>query len=240
MEHLPQQWLEPEQLEARWINLGRGKLDNPYSSDRLIGARESKIDDGWVMCEIYELVDGRRVVAEVRIYPTPPGWYLEPDYKPVATHVRMFGERAYKDDVVPRGGVTARLMQRARLGHRHAEDVIVDYRKTLKERFGDKAAERFDATLGEVPRRRGGPALPDIYYADIAVQYEMCCNSGSRSPIKDLTEALKVSDAKIRSDIRRARQKGFLEPATMMGAAGGEATEKAHQLVEANTEKGAK
>jgi hypothetical protein len=123
-------------------------------------------------------------------------------------------------------------MQRARLGHRHAEDVIVDYEEAIRERYGDKAAERFDATIKAKPRRSGGPALPDLYYADVAVQYEMVGKTGSRSPVKDLSEARGVTDSKIRSDIHRARGKGFLEPATMMGSPGGNATEKAHSLVQ--------
>ena len=214
--------LEPGELEQRWHDLERPKEEYPFRSDRIVGAREAELAGGWVLFEIYEMVEGRRVIAEVRVF---PAW---PDGRRSET---MHGERA-PDDVVPRGGVGARLMQRARLGHRHAEDVIVDYEEAIRERYGDKAAERFDATIKAKPRRSGGPALPDLYYADVAVQYEMVGKTGSRSPVKDLSEARGVTDSKIRSDIHRARGKGFLEPATMMGSPGGNATEKAHSLVQ--------
>ena len=231
-----QRWIEPHELERHWYELGREQEDYPVSLRNIVGARMSEIADGWVQFELYELVDGRRVVCEIRVYPTPPGEFATSG---VYTKLFMIGERS-PEDVIPHGGVTARLMQKTKIGYVHAEPVVVDYRETIRRWHGDEAAERFDATLGEAPRRRGGPALPDIYYADIAVQYEMCGKSGSRSPIKDLTKARKVSDSKIRSDINRAREKGFLEPATKWGTPGGNATEKAHRLVKAHAEKGTK
>ena len=221
-----QQWIEPHELERRWFELGREKEDYPVSLRNAVGARISEIADDWVQFEIYELVNGRRVVVEVRVFPIPPGQFATSGVH----KVHMFGERS-PEDVVPHGGVTARLMHKTKIGHIHAEEVVVDYRKSLQEWFGADAVMRFDEVIGQPPRRRGGPALPDSYYADIAVQYEKLGVTGNKSPIKYLAEVRGVSDAKMRSDIHRARQKGFLEPATKWGTPGGTATGKAHQLL---------
>lgn len=234
--HRSQRWIEPHELERHWDELGREQEDYPVSLRNIVGARMSEIADGWVQFELYELVDGRRVVCEIRVYPTPPGEFATSG---VYTKLFMIGERS-PEDVIPHGGVTARLMQKTRIGHLHADEVVVDYRRSLQKWFGDEAVERFDAVIGQPPRRTGGPALPDSYYADIAVQYEKLGETGNKQPVKYLAEVRGVSIAKIRADIHRARKKGFLGPAVKWGTPGGIATEKAHQLVEANAQKGAK
>ena len=195
------------------------------------GMFEWDLGDGWMVAEIYERIEGRPVVAELRIFPRPP------KAKAGKTRAaRCYGERSPEsnNDAVPSGGITGTLLREVKPGMRNAEPVIDDYRDalmTIQAFLTEDVAEvvaRLDKQIGRPSRAKTGEGRrqTDRYYSEIAVDYERLCAEGNRAPVKTMAEERGLDIGRMRSHIHRARRNGFLSD-VYQGQTGGFATEKA-------------
>jgi hypothetical protein len=161
--------------------------------------------------------DGRVVVAEVRVHP----W-----------------------EKIPPGGLTRRLLRRVPFG------VHVDYFATVAKLrrilvpegvsvfegpWVELAAAHLKPTLEASPRPRGGKRpgrrpLPDEDLLTAARAYVTARDRGSPRPVPDAARALKMSEARMRDLVYRARRRGFLTQ-TSQGRGGGALTPHARALL---------
>jgi hypothetical protein len=89
-------------------------------------------------------------------------------------------------------------------------------------------ADLQERALREPGRRPGRRGHPDEVYADLAVKYESWVATGR--PLDGLAEREGYSESGLRAAIKRARDLDLLTK-TKRGAAGGQATERARELV---------
>jgi hypothetical protein len=81
-------------------------------------------------------------------------------------------------------------------------------------------------------RRPGRPGHPDEYYAEVAREYGHLIDEGERRPIVAIARRRGLSEERVRQLVHKARDKGFLSPASR-GRAGGYPTKRAfHVLAE--------
>lgn len=192
----------------------------------LEGVLETELGNGWMVVESFEIHDGRRVVAELRICPAPPQTGAHP--------VRMYGDRS-EDDAVPAGGLRARLLRMVKVG-KYAEPVISDYRHWIKKQFGPDALARLDAHTGRPSRRRRSKKprtrrATDVFYAKLAKDYETLWQRGVKAPTAMLATMRSIPPEKMRSHVHLARTNGFLTE-TSRGRAGGILTGKGHDTLQ--------
>lgn len=179
---------------------------------------ETELGDGWMVVERFELQNGRRVVAELKVCPAP---------RPAdsgAREGRRFGERP-TDVPTPAGGVKARLLRKIPVGRK--TDVFEDFVDWHASQQGDEAAERLQQIArqwGWRGRRRARRSYDDEYWATLSQAYVGSLRH--ERPVVRLAEKLKLPISQVRSHINLARRKGFLS-ATGKGAYGGELTDKA-------------
>ncbi len=122
-------WVTPEGI-AKHDHVG-GLTDIGMSTvrEKTAGMAETDLADGWMLCEIFELQDGKPVVAEMRIFPKPP----EKPKDGELPDTRNWGHRSPEShgDTVPKGGVTASLLRQVRPGIRNAQELLDEYRDWL-------------------------------------------------------------------------------------------------------------
>ena len=222
------QWITPDELADRDQRGGLTHINMSTVRKKTAGMAETDLADGWTLVEIFELQDGKPVVAELKIFPRPPKAKAGTTRK-----ARNYGHRSPEGngDVTPDGGITASLLREVRLGMKHAAPILEDYREWLtNNKYVDLSedVERFDKQIGRPSHAKTGERRreADQYYAKISVQYERLCAEGSRSPVKSMAEEHGVKLGRMRSHIHRARRNGFLTDA-VQGKKGGAATEKA-------------
>jgi hypothetical protein len=190
---------------------------------------ETELGNGWMVVERFEIHDGRRVVAELRIFPAPR--------RRRAVEVRdarLPGERP-PDAPVPSGGITARLLRHVKVGQ-HAEPVSQDYRTWVKKHFGRAALQRLDGHVGPVRRarrRRTKRRTQDRFYAELARDYASLWEKGTRTPTATLARLRGVPLEAMRSHVHLARTNGWLTD-TSRGRAGGAMTQKTMDLLAAS------
>ncbi len=230
-------WITPEDIAREDKIGGLTHIDMSSVRENTCGMLETDLADGWVMVEVFEMHDGKPIVAELKIFPKPPTKRKDSKGRPLALDVRNFGHRSPESngDVTPDGGITASLLREVRLGMKHATPILEHYREWLtNNKYVDLSedVERFDKQIGRPSHAKTGERRreTDEYYAKISVQYERLCAEGSRSPVKSMAEDHGVKLGRMRSHIHRARRNGFLTDA-VQGKKGGAATEKALEIL---------
>lgn len=191
---------------------------------------------GWTAC--YRVIgrEGRPVVAELRVLPTPPG---------EVAHARE-GEGPQGHHEPPGGGLTAATLRDEVVMGRHVYEILPEALGSVRRgvgatrvRSGGRDTTLFDALFGSLgfnpgqkPKRgrRGPKARPDREFAELAARYLAACESGSRRPVADVAEREGRSLEAVRQDLYRARKKGLLTRQTA-GRAGGQLTPRAKKLL---------
>ena len=187
---------------------------------------------GWTA--VYRLTprDGRPVVAELRVLPSPVN--TKPDGEPLGSHE------------IPGDGLTAAILKDEVIIGRHIYEYLPDHLRQTRRgvgsapvRVGGRASTLYDALVGSLsfdleskpPRTRRGPkSWPDEDYARLAADYVQACESGSRSPVADVAKAREMKTSALRAALDRARKRGLLTRETG-GRAGGQLTPKAKALL---------
>ena len=193
------------------------------------------LDDSWVVAYRIVAQGGEPVVGEVRIYPreTSKDAPATSSLGPGEWSAKLLGHLA----AVPRGGLTARLLKRVRLGAQ-VTNVKQVFQWWESQAYKDLAKRELDvdavsplAPGGFVqqmgfapPRRRGRPPTPPLFYARLASDYVKALRGGSRRPVADLAEKRKVKVSVVRDGIRRARTLGLLTGGGTSGRVGGQLT----------------
>ena len=214
------------------------------------------VDDGWRADLRLALQDDRLVVSEVRLYPS----MTEAEAKlagisPSVRDTKEFellhepgdswkrGQEQGLDAEVPAGGISARLLRRVPV-HVH-ERMDTQRLAVLKiTPRGDEEVIELH-TEGELillqhqhrsdaPRRRGRPRLDDATLLRVAATYAEAYLAGAH-PTQTVRRKLRMSQARARDLVRRARERGFLTHATW-GRAGGKLTAEAERLLSASKE----
>jgi len=189
------------------------------------GVLETELGNGWMVVEAFEIQAGRRVVAELKVCPAPPQVGAHP--------MRMWGERS-EDDVVPAGGITARLLRTVKVG-KYAAPVIADYREWIRKHFGSDGLKRLDAATARPSRNRHkrkarSHRAASLFYAELARDYVLLWEKGVKSPTGELARLRGVALEKVRSWVHLARANGLLTE-TSRGKAGGELTALARKIL---------
>ena len=167
--------------------------------------QETILRSGWTVREEYGVENGRRVVAKLTISQT--------------------------GDVVPSGGISARLLRTVRVGQFSSA-----LRQALKTHFGIPTADGVFESMGWFarPRRRLRPRYAradDLYYAELARDYVQLLFLEHRNPIATLAKQRGAPLVRVRSHIHLARANGFLSD-TSRGKAAGKLTAKASEILE--------
>ncbi len=219
------QWFPRPDVEDR-----ASALDRAFRPE-FEGILETELGNGWMMVEVCEIHEGRRVIAELRICPAPPELP-----EPSTRAGRMRGERS-PEDTVPAGGITARLLRHpaVKVG-KFAEPVIEDHRRWVQKWFGLEALKRLDESTVHPSKQRKAKKKPrashakEKFYAKLAQDYVAFLKRGVKAPTSQLAMMRGVDIKTIRSQINLARRYGFLTK-TSRGKAGGELTELAGRHV---------
>jgi hypothetical protein len=226
------QWITPDELADRDQRGGLTHIDMSSVREKTCGMLETKLADGWMMVEVFEMRDDKPVVAEMKIFPMPPTEREDGEL----LDARNYGHRSPETngDVTPKGGVTTSLLRHVRLGMTHAAPILEDYREWLTDnKYVDlsSVAESLPES-GKPSRAAKGEARrqTDEYYSRIAVDYERLCAEGNRAPVKTMAEERDVDIGKMRSHVHRARRNGFLSD-VVQGQTGGTATAKAKRVI---------
>lgn len=213
---------------------------------------EAPIGDTSQWTAAYRLVPqrGRVIIAEIRLFPRERRHMIEPG----EWSAEYLGPGAH----VPRGGITARLVRKVRLGlmakpgtsDSEITRLVTWWREQLNEEVRDVGAEGIlpHQTVNlppppGTPRRRGRPAWPDRRYAQVAKAYaeELVKAQNEKRPphpAQAIMKRLKLeSPAKARDAIKRARERGFLTAAPGYGRVGGFLTPRAKALLRSNASK---
>ena len=187
---------------------------------------------GWTACYLLRGRDGRPVVVELRVLPSPVN--TAPDGSPVGHHE------------APGDGLTAATLKDRVVMGRHVYELLPAAMQQSRGGVGatpvrdaeGRQLTLFDAFFGALgfnpsakPRRgrRGPKPFPDRHYAALAADYVDACSSGSRSPVKDVATARGMTPAALRTALHRARNRGLLTRQTA-GRAGGQLTRRAKRL----------
>lgn len=125
---------------------------------------------------------------------------------------------------VPRGGITSEVVRAFKI-----EERLLNVARLAA--ISRTPLLRFSSTVRVSKPKRGRPGLGDLYYAQIAVEYEERGLAGSRRPVADMAEAHHQSPERMTAIVSAARRYGFLTKAEQ-GKPGGRATAKARRLIE--------
>jgi hypothetical protein len=188
---------------------------------------EVQVDNGWVAAFRITPQDGEPVVSELRIYP------LEQDAMgPGRWRAELLGCRA----PVPRGGLSARVVHQARVGAAlHAARAQLSRLPRAPHLFGPGGQyDAFTPADARAALTRVGPGRKGhgvLFFAELAKAYTERLDVGDMRPIATLARARKVTPARIRDMIHRARLLGLLTPALKQGQRGGTLTAKARAIL---------
>jgi hypothetical protein len=122
-------WHTPQNIASRDDTGGLTRIGMSAVREKTAGMAETDLGDGWMLCEVFELHDGKPIVAEMRIFPKPPTEREDGEL----LDARNYGHRSPETngDTVPQGGVTASLLRQVKPGIRHAQALLDDYRDWL-------------------------------------------------------------------------------------------------------------
>lgn len=188
---------------------------------------EVVLDDQWMAAYRFANQGGGPVIAEVRVFP----WDETLKQRQSG---EWGGEWLGVNAVVPKGGVTSRLLRRLKVG---------SHMKHFQE------TAEWMATRGGGPQHLIGPALTRVgwrrldrharpassddtaYFAAVAQEYEGNCQR-RKPPIKSMAVRRKAPPHKIRAEVYRARELGLVTR-DGQGTTGGKLTEKGRRAYEA-------
>jgi len=127
-------WHTPQNIAIRDERGGLAHIGMSAVREKTAGMAETDLGDGWMLCEIFELHDGKPIVAEMRIFPKPPTEREDGEL----LDARNYGHRSPETngDTVPKGGVTASLLRQVRPGIRNTKELLNDYRDWLSSLVG--------------------------------------------------------------------------------------------------------
>ena len=188
---------------------------------------ETPIDDTWMAAYRLAPQAGHVVVAELRVFP------IEPERPRSSTRgaglwsAELLGDTAR----VPRDGLSARVLRKVRMGeHSTKADEALEWwrRSGMLEGFSG---------LGDTRRRtrptgptRGRPGHPPLYYARLARTYAAAVARQSPRPTEEVAARHRLTVARARDLIHKARVRGFLTT-TIKGRLAGALTPKAKAVL---------
>jgi hypothetical protein len=183
---------------------------------------ESPLGEEWVAAFRLFEQEGNLAIGELRIFPATD----EKDRLPGRWPAEIEGLAATR--VVPRGGLTARLVRTARF-----DDVNTFIRSALDELrrrgFALEPWKGVVAAAPPAPKRAGRRGLPDVEYAKVAAAY--VARIGQRNPVEEVAREMHYSHQRIREMLRTARRRGLLTDPPRRGRAGGDLTDRARRLL---------
>lgn len=189
------------------------------------------LKEGWTAC--YRLLprDGRPVVVEVRVVPTPPDAVvnIDEDGNPVGHHEP------------PGDGLTAAILKNRLVVGRHIYELLPDALRRVRSTVGSypftlpdgTETTLYEAVVGALgfdvdkkPKRgkRGPKPEPEEDLAELVAEYLEACKTSSR-PVVDVAEARGMTPGAVRGAMYRARKRGLLTRQTA-GRAGGKLTKR--------------
>jgi hypothetical protein len=183
---------------------------------------EASIGEDWIAA--YRLVpkNGVPVIGELRVFPAEP-------HRPGPG--RWSGEWLGVGASASSGGLTARLLRRVPTTP-HVRLVADLLRKWREEMGGDRALRRLWGDAPSLPDdarpqphptptgtaratgKRGRKGRPKEEVARIAAAYSSAIAIGSRRPVRDVVQKLRLDSSQVRDVIYRARKLGFLTRTT--------------------------
>lgn len=204
---------------------------------------ERAIDAHWIAAFRFTVQDSQVVISEIRILPAEGDTTMAPDFLLSEKGARPPGQwsaevSGYKA-VAPRGGVTARLVHRLKLGEilRSARADLDHLRREVPSLFGPGMAlapfpvEAKRATLTERRPGRKGYGLP--FFAKLAKDYAERIRASDPRPAATIALARGLTPERARDLIHRARKHGLLTEAFAQGQKSGELTPKALAILKA-------
>lgn len=185
------------------------------------------IGDEWIAAFRFTPQDGQPVISEVRIYPAegkpmgPGRWSAE-----------LLGAHA----PVPAGGLTSRIVHKARLGTAiRAARVQLARLPRAPHLFGPGADYApFTASDARSALTRRGPGRKGhglAFFAELASAYCALLDAGNPRPVVTLAHERNLAAPRIRDMIHRARKLGLLTSAPHQGQRGGSLTPKARAIL---------
>src|SRR5215475_11585079 len=188
---------------------------------------ETQIDDTWMAAYRLAPQAGHVVVAELRVFPLEPE---RPRWSSLGAgrwSAEVLGDTAS----VPRDGLSARVLRKVRVGeHSTKADEALEWWRTLG------MLEGFSG-LGDTRRRttptgptRGRPGHPPLFYARLARTYAAAVARHSPRPTEVVAARHRLTVARARDLIHKARVRGFLTT-TIKGRLAGALTPKAKAVL---------
>jgi hypothetical protein len=177
---------------------------------------ERPLGDDWIAAYRYTIQEGRPVVSELRVFPSPVG-----------DEGRFGGPGHWKAELLgvlapaPAGGLTARHVHNYLRMGRHAKltrDILARLRREAPQLFapGQDMAPFTAASGARAPvtaSGRGRKGHGVAFFARIAKEYVDVIQRGDRRPATTIASRRGLSPARVRDLIHRARQRGLLTPA---------------------------
>jgi len=186
---------------------------------------------GWTA--VYRLTprDGRPVVAELRVLPSPVNTKRD-NGEPLGGHE------------IPGDGLTAAILKDEVVIGQHIYNLLPAFLRQTRRGVGAAPVgvggrTLFDTLVGPLSfdlerkpqrTRRGPKGWPDEDYARLAADYVRAWGSGSHSPAVDVAKVYGMKVSAVRAALNRARKRGLLTPGTG-GRAGGQLTPRAKALL---------
>jgi hypothetical protein len=182
---------------------------------------EAPLGEAWTVAYRLVVQRGVPVVGEMRIFPH--------DEYPGRHPGEWRGVFLQAATAAPEGGLTARLLRQVRVG---------EHMKVMGQILEKLRGELSHLGLTMPPPRRTPRPVKiqdrkhrqDGLYARLAEAYVAAFNAGSRTPSADVARRWKLSAAKVRDLLFKARRRRLLTAAPN-GKSGGELTEKAYAIL---------
>jgi hypothetical protein len=205
------------------------------AEDSIFWAEQELDEEPWTAAYGFVARDGALTLAEVRIFPTRDT-PAERGYGPAERSERRdLGEWSKDSDLVPRGGLSTRVMRLLRPGEAMSEafnQVWVEneeLRRMLEHAVAQPLIAERTAARPSKPRR------DPVILARVAVLYEQALSERKR-PNRYIHERLKggqyqVAERTVGGLVSDARAAGYLTPAARKGSASGSATDAAHAVL---------
>lgn len=191
-----------------------------------------QLDEDWISYIRFTAIDGRPVIAELRVLPTMSqvGTQGDPWLAPTLENVDW--------PTPPDAGLTSRALRGVHLG-RAVELAYEHLQKFLQRELRQPRPlpTRFTSEAVSAPRRPGRRGRDDRFYAIVAALYVKALEQGSRKPVVATAEMLSKRQrgtyeaAYVRDLLYAARQRGLLTRPPK-GQAGGQLTDRAQALLQ--------